>query len=96
LINSGGVLTSAPLGSQARHGTTLGVVFGIFLRWRSLSFPMGMKAPLQIKADNSGAQVGTVVTSPPPGLALPKAKARATSTSASVASALVGAVVFSH
>jgi hypothetical protein len=57
---------------------------------------MGMKAPLQIKADNSGAQVGTVVTSPPPGLALPKAKARATSTSASVASALVGAVVFSH
>ena len=33
-------------------------------------------------AGTSGAQLGAVVTSPPPGLALPKAKARATSTSA--------------
>ena len=59
--------------------------------------PEGNESATSTQAGTSGAPVGAVVNSPPPGLALPNAKARATSTSAaSVASALVGAVVFSH
>ena len=47
--------------------------------------PEGNEGSTSTQAGTSGAQVGAVATSPPPGLALPKAKARTTSTSASVA-----------
>ena len=45
----GGVPTSTPLGSQTRLGMTCGMILGILLRWRSLNFPKGMKAPLRLR-----------------------------------------------
>ena len=73
----------------------LGIFLGILLRLRSRNFPN--EGSTSTQAGTSGAQVGAVVTSPSPGLVLPKAKTRATSTSAaSVASAIVGAGVFDH
>ena len=45
----GGVPTSTLLGSQTRLGMTCGMILGILLRWRSLNFPKGMKAPLRLR-----------------------------------------------
>ena len=44
--------------------------------------PEGNEGSTSTQAGTSGAQVGVVLNSPPPGRAIPNAKARATSTSA--------------